>query len=577
MGGALMQLIANSTGPRSHHFVHRPKISFYKSVYRRYTNFATEPIEIELNGPHTLPFEESVQLRCTVPRHADLLSHVYLLVDLPAIYSGYCDAHTSSPSGDPSVFSSYRFQWIRELGTQLIERVQVTIGGTKVQEFDGTWIALWYQLFSAEETNLEVFNALTGNVPECYAPDQTAGALGVYPTSTLDPSLDTDPELMVRSTATGATVASQLTNPYYRAASINARTLMVPLPLWFTQHTGAALPLVAMQMHEVQIQITLRPLKALYTIRDVSEASATYGARTPPNGSDPAHAIGSFQSVYCTGAAMAQANGQPLGLSGAQRTNTSLYLRPRLLASYVFLDDTEQSKFAASSHQYLIEQIAHAEEKGVYGTHNHPVLVNHPVKTIVWYAQREDVAERNDWTNYTNRTSAGGSYSSTSLQAVRPEAGTVVEQRRSDDVADNVQVLRVSDYVPAPAAVVLPRTKFDFPATSSTILANASILFNGFEVFATQPACYYNLLQTLQGGLRRDVPGVYTYSFALHPRNTLQPSGACDLSRVKSCNLQVTTVDDNADSPVQYDLHIYTVSYNVLRITNGLAGLEYAT
>ena len=87
MPGGLLQLAA--VGAEIELLIGNPQMTHFKMVYKRYSNFATEPIEIELNGSSDLQFENGVILQTTVDRHADLLSNMFLLIDVPDIYSGY--------------------------------------------------------------------------------------------------------------------------------------------------------------------------------------------------------------------------------------------------------------------------------------------------------------------------------------------------------------------------------------------------------------------------------------------------------------------------------------------------------
>lgn len=571
MPGALMTVIANSTGTEHAELTHNPQFSFFKTVFRRYTNFATEPIEIPLVGSDTLHFDGAVTLKAIVPRHAELLSHLYLAVDLPAIFSGYDPTLADATTKMPSVQSGYRFQWVRELGAQMVERVQVSVGGTVVQELRGEWISLWYRSLAAEDVDLSLYNTLTGNTPELYDPANGVGAMGVYPTSTLHSDLNTDPELR-----TDPASASSVTNPFFRTASIPAQTLYVPFPFWFSANSGAALPLVALQHHEVEVQVTLRPLRDLYTVRDVNPTSPTFGDRVPPQPTVVSHAIGRFQAGMPY--ASMEASSTHLGLGDGLENNENLTVAPRLLATYVFLDDAEQSQFASATHRYLVEQVNYLSFRGVYGTQSYDLHLNHPVKMLVWYAQREDVRDRNDWTNYTNNTTPGGEVGSTTLQAHRPSTSESVFQR-VDDSGTNDVLLRgfVNERVAGGgAASVAPASKFEFPRTSPEILKDATILFNGVHLFSAQQARFFRTLQPLQCRLRPGLPGVYVYSWALNSRAVRQPSGACDTSRVKQVKLQVSTVDRNADSDTAYELRVFVVRYNVLRLMGGMGGVEFA-
>ena len=571
-----MVLISNGTGTETVVLMNNPQFSFFKTVFKRYTNFATEPIEVPLAGSNTLKYDSSVTLKCVIPRHADLLSHLYLLVDLPDIFSGY--RPPDDPSDYPDAHAGYHFKWIRELGTRMIESVDITVGGTLVQQLKGDWIALWYEMFAPTDIDTSTYHKMTGNVPEMYDPANTPHAMGVYPTSTLVPSLNKDPELRAATVAGTSTVAGSgtniTTNPYYRTASIPGRTLYVPLPFWFATQPGAAFPLVALQNHEVEVHVTLRRLRDLYTVRDTRPESDTYGSVGPPMSTDDSkHAIGRFLAASSY---EHMVEGASLGLNDELAADQNLVVTPRLLAGYVFLSDAEQMKFATSQHQYLIEQINYRTFSGIYGTKAYDLTLNHAVKTLVWYAQRDDVKDRNDWTNYTNHVTPGGITPDTSLRSFQPATNEMVYRRIGNTGDNDHHLIGFTTRVPNTMPSVHPVTKFNFRQTSPSIISDATLLFNGVELFHTQKSSYFEMVQPLQCQLRRNIPGVYSYSFALNPRNARQPSGACDTSRVNQVQLQVETVDRRADGDVDYTLNVIVVRYNVLRFMGGMAGLAFA-
>jgi hypothetical protein len=578
--GSLLTVIANQTSTTMVELLNNPNISFFKSVFKRHTNFATEPIEIPLTGSLDLHFNESVELKCVIPRHADLLSHLYLLVDIPDIFSGYrppqdSDTTTTTTRDDgtspatsttPNALSAYRFKWIRELGSRMIESVQFTVGGTCVQQLDGEWIALWWKMFSSTDTNSRLVDRLTGNVPELHDPANTAHAMGVYPTATLHPDDNQDPEL---TTTNGA---SSITNPYYRTASIPGRTLIVPIPFWFSMKSSDALPLVALQNHEMEVRVTLRRLRDLYTVTDTRPDADTYGCDGPPlSAADAMHAIGHFQAGVDYGQ---MREGSDLRLPAGLRQKEDLTVTPRLLGTYVFLSDEEQSMFATNSHEYLVEQVSHRSTEGVYGTFQYDLTLNNVTKSLVWYAQREDVQDRNDWSNYSNHTTPGGTLPGTSLAAYQPLVSETLKRESASGATRSVLGHFINS-VPDASAARMPVTKFQGARVPRQIISKSTILLNGIELFGTQSAPYFELLQPLQCHLKESVPGVFSYSFALQPRAMDQPSGACDTSRAKKVQLQIQTVDSNADSDVSYSLHVYIVTYNVFRIMGGMGGLKY--
>ena len=146
--------------------------------------------------------------------------------------------------------------------------------------------------------------------------------------------------------------------------------LYVPLNFWFCRNIGVALPLVALQYHEVELSIKLRPFDECYITSD--------GSKIPNNN----------------------------------------YILMCLLVDYIFLDIDERKKFAQNSHDYLIEQVQSIVKDNVNNYRNVkiPITLNHPVKELIWFLRRPDVNEfkvdpcncnniisyGNDWFNFSD-------------------------------------------------------------------------------------------------------------------------------------------------------------------------------
>jgi hypothetical protein len=139
MGGGLMQLVAY--GAQDIYLTGQPQITFFKVLYRRHTNFSIESIEQTFNG--TADFGKKVS--CTVSRNGDLISKVYLQVDLPAM---------SQTSGTVA--------WTRNIGNVLIEEVSISIGGQIIDKHYGQWLHIWNELTQSAEHS-DTYNLMTGN------------------------------------------------------------------------------------------------------------------------------------------------------------------------------------------------------------------------------------------------------------------------------------------------------------------------------------------------------------------------------------------------------------------------------
>ena len=137
MGGGLMQLVAY--GAQDIYLTGNPQITFFKVVYRRHTNFACEAIEQTFNG--TASFGSKVV--CTISRNGDLVSNMYLEVDLL--------------NGDPLNGS------VRN-GHKLIKSAEIEIGGQRIDKHFGEWLHIWNQLTNKPGHEYS-YQRMVGNIP----------------------------------------------------------------------------------------------------------------------------------------------------------------------------------------------------------------------------------------------------------------------------------------------------------------------------------------------------------------------------------------------------------------------------
>jgi hypothetical protein len=349
MAGGLLQLAGY--GNQDIYLTGSPIISYFKVVYRRYTNFSMENISLELDKTE-LSFHEEKIFKRKIDRNAELISKIYFTFTLPEI---------QSPPGR-------QFQWIKNIGSTLIRSVAVFIAGRKIDEHYGEWIHIWHELnLTAEQKN--GYDQMIGNVPEIYDPANADGNNGIYPDSRF--GIDFIP-------------------------SINARKIYVPLIFWFNRHPGLTLPLIALQYHEIELQFYMRAIKDLYTIIESDPLSENYGYRIKPSETVNAHRI----ENYLTDTSAIQVN--------QDGSKALLYfdINPRLEVNYIFLDADERKRFANVDHEYLIERIFRIEETGIEGnsSHNIRLELHHPTKELVWCTKRDNVSTQNDWTNFTNWT-----------------------------------------------------------------------------------------------------------------------------------------------------------------------------
>jgi len=145
MPGGLLQLVA--TGAQNEFINGSPSMTHFRSVYRRHTNFAMDQIRMSFTASN-LEFSTTGTrtISCRIDRYAQLLSDCYLYLTLPDIYSPlkYLNGQ-APPSGYDSRTNSigYEFQWIPNIGYNLIDRIDLTMNGQAIQTLPGEWLKLY--------------------------------------------------------------------------------------------------------------------------------------------------------------------------------------------------------------------------------------------------------------------------------------------------------------------------------------------------------------------------------------------------------------------------------------------------
>ena len=310
MGGGLMQLVAY--GAQDVYLTGNPQITFWKVTYRRHTNFAMESIEQTFNGQ--ADFGRRVQ--CTISRNGDLAYRTYLQVTLPEIGQEGCCGVTAVPCD-----KTYA-RWLDYPGEQLISMVEVEIGGQRIDRQYGDWMHIWNQLTLTAEQE-RGYNKMVGQTTQL--------------TYLIDPSFaDVD------SACAAADVPAAVCAP---RNALPETTLYIPLQFWFCRNPGLALPLIALQYHEVRINLELRPSdEVLFAVTDLTEGPSLKGAA---DGQSVKDAVSYQKSLVAA----------------------SLYV------DYVFLDTDERRRMAQNPHEYLIEQLQFTGDESV-GSSSNKVKLN---------------------------------------------------------------------------------------------------------------------------------------------------------------------------------------------------------
>jgi hypothetical protein len=219
------------------------------------------------------------RVTCTVSRNGDLINRMYLQVSLGEAGS-----------------NSYT-DWV---GHNLIKSVEIEIGGQRIDKHYGDWLHIWNEL------------------------SQTTGHYDGY-----------------KAMVNGINPAMAGSN--IEVTQSESRELYIPLQFWFCRNPGLALPLIALQYHEVKINIEFASVSSVLT----SE------------------------------------------LSGSAPTMSA-----ELYVDYVYLDTDERRRFAQVSHEYLIEQLQFTGDE--VASNSLKLNFNHPVKELVW-VEKEPSAKVGDY------------------------------------------------------------------------------------------------------------------------------------------------------------------------------------
>ena len=552
MGGGLMQLVAY--GAQDVYLTGNPQITFWKVTYRRYTNFAIESIEQTFNGQ--ADFGRRVQ--CVISRNGDLAYRTYLQVTLPEINQLMGAGNYADQRG---VYA----RWLDFPGEQLIAQVEVEIGGQRIDRQYGDWMHIWNQLTMTTEQQRGYFKMI-GNTTQL--------------------TFITDPSFAEVESPCDSSAPRQVCAP---RNALSETTLYVPLQFWFCTNPGLALPLIALQYHEVKINLDIRP------IDECLWAVTTLNCQT---------VSGNTQF----------ASGRPVPATIAY--NQSL-VAASLYVDYVFLDTDERRRMAQNPHEYLITQLQFTGDESVGSSSNKIKLnFNHPVKELIWVVQPDqNVDYCSSLTcdallykvlgaqpfNYTDAIDALPN----AVHAFGGPGAIAADSRAYIDARGLFQDAGAIDYNPADpnlysnaftgywhgpsnpyteinvggldaeegphmensgvsdaGTFVLTETSLDMHCWGQNPVVTAKLQLNGQDRFSEREGTYFSWVQPYQSHTRNPDEGINVYSFALRPEEH-QPSGTCNFSRIDNATLQLVLSNATVEGTKTAKVRVYATNYNV--------------
>lgn len=514
MTGGIIQLCAH--GVQDLFLTHDPQITFFKIVYRRHTNFSIDQIPQDfINTP-----DFGKRATCILSRQGDLIGQIYLVITLPSIKQFYLDAE--------NIDNFTKFAWVRKLGYAMINYIEIEISGQIIDRHYGEWLNIWNELFISPD-KVDGLNKMIGNIPELT--DFTNGK--------------------------------------------EAYTLYVPLQFWFCKNTGLALPLISLQYSEVKINVELNDVDQCFLItptnyieiyNDIVNFQPFEYIEQNVNGVIASGIYtgfdfntkrlyykkisrNNFQSIQSTATSLNDIINTIFNDANLKYfitgVTTKKYIEPRfnavphpytpnltqnisitkcfLLVDYIYLDEDERSRFVQTKHDYLIEQVGYVNEQFIEGTNRLMSLdLIQPCKLLVWVAQQDYLTDlnNNDFFNYTD------SY-------------IYINEK---------------------------------PAGKSFVKAE-TIKLAGENLLSKRSYHYFNYVEAYEHCLHSPNEGINIYSFALFP-GKYQPSGSCNMSQIDDIQADLSLTNIITLKNVA-KFRAYSLSYNVLRIVNGLSGIVF--
>jgi hypothetical protein len=431
---------------------------------------------------------------------------------------------------------SQGFRWLNYIGHRLIKQVELEIGGQRIDRQYGDWMQIWTQL-TVEAGSVAALDSIVGNTHDLVLMKR-GGSLALDATCS----------------------ASETTISCIPRRGTPAKTLYIPLQFWFCRNPGLAIPLIALQYHEVRVNVDFE------TWQNCQYAETAVGV--------------------------------PVAAAAQSLAAASLYV------DYVYLDTEERRRFAQQSHEYLIEQVQYTGAESITSSSNKLQLnFNHPVKELQWVVQRDSFVDCSTaiWLatiggpqpfNYSDDFSTDGIImsllsqgsgnsalihgSSASASAATALLGQNYTQPSSIYGADGVDVTGSAEFESG-VNYLLAKVILDsgVRCEGKNPVEVAKLQLNGQDRFTEREGSYFDKVQPFQHHCRTPSTGINVYSFALRPEEH-QPSGTCNFSRIDKATLQLTVSLNTVTGARTAQVRVYALNYNVLRVMSGMGGLAYS-
>ena len=530
MAGGLLNIV--SYGTSNILVFGNPKKSLFRNVYKSITNFGMQRFRLDTENDNTLSINTETLHRFVIKRHADLVGDMYLSIDLPDVWSPV-DV-VKDDNGNITDYHPYEFKWVHELGTTMINEIEILGGGQLLASYSGEYFAAVMHRDHVGQNKL--WNKMTGNITELYDPANAfPSKYNSYP---------------------NAMYTNDITSP---EPSIHGRRLLIPLDVFFSRIVSMALPLVSIQYMEIIVQVRLKPLRELFTIQKYDNTQQKYIRQAPPSNIN----MNLFFDI-------------PRNENQTGQENKLLTWNPdiHIMANYYFLNEEERKEFAKREHSILVKDVYRHRFSGVVGPYTARVEMRGLVSSFIFRLRRSDAKERNEWTNYTNWAYNEPTWS-VDNSIVSPTTGKVIMTNNNSIVSFEKERNIVKDMT----------LLFDGKFRENTL---HETVFRYIEPYARSNAnskdglYFYNFCTNTDNRVYQPTGGMNMDRFenielAL---SVLEPLRVENRNAVQICdeNGDIIGISQNINDTFlyTYDLTVFEERYNVVHIRGGMIGMLYA-
>jgi hypothetical protein len=301
--GTLQQMA--SKGVQDGHLSISPETSFFKRTYKRVSNFAIEAIDQDIPQ---LVWGQSRQVQ--ISRNGDLLTDMYLVIETNLL-------ELATPGADNVYFTP-------STGHAGLASVALEIGNNSIDPLTGDFLEILHELTSSYDINVN--------------------------------------ELVLRGNTVGQMIAYSLDGNDYNSSGADIVRMYIKLPFYFSMAKSQALPVIALQYHDIRVRLQLRSKNDIIVF--TNSANTTLHATNN----------GDISAAY-------------------------------IMGMFAFLDSLERRLFAANAHEYLIRNVQvsnyHTKNAGAQGSRvAASVIFNHPCLAIMWYVLTQANLDAKDYFNW---------------------------------------------------------------------------------------------------------------------------------------------------------------------------------